>query len=471
MIFSLKDITANQLHNIKSLLLLKPVPQLPVWENMARLMMQKNCIPEACFLVDILAQYYGKALGRKYSERIFGVQMSQKGRDICSGCSPNAHPALFALRDNNPPVQIGSSACFHSGDNVLLISPDSSQNRIIHAIDDCPTPEPAVSSHNRPIQWIALNELLIFSDGTNKLTFIDLSCIPSPDKEIPLNHAYLTFNSPIHRICGPLNDGTFFITLEPQLPVFSDICKLCRLDVQKIQNTMLENPGKPCDIREINAICADITLSNIEQTLFQDCMPVNHHFMTCGGGMQNREVRFITSDGAWTTKFIHESPVIRILSSERGPVSLDDSGQAFLWNEQTVVDDIHFPFDRIPAVFKDDMQNVQFTVDWMHQRLYMTITQPPQSTLSASLKASHSCCLTPEFADSDAFVKKLFHLKDMTVAMLADGSFHFWNIQHDCIDPRWQLPQICAENADWHAILNTRSPAIEEDPRVRMIKL
>lgn len=471
MIFSISSLNAGQRHAIRSVTTMRPVPQLPVWENMARRMAQNGFYPEACFMLDMIAVHYGKASGRACAERIFDIQMHHRGRGICSDCAMDAHPSVFFLRDETAPIALGNQVILQSGENILIASPESSRFRFLHAIAQSPSAIPVFASQNKSIHWIAFDHFLIYADGTQHVYFLDLSSIPAPNDESPMPLAVLTFDSAVRNISGPLDDGTFFVTLAPPLPVFSDVCKLCSVDTSKIRTQFEVTKKSTLNIRDIGALGKEILLSNIEQTLRGDCVPAGTHFVTCGGGMQNREVRFIDSDGSWTTRFVHESPVIRILASERGPVSLDESGQAFLWNDRSPVDDTRFAINLLPDIFRANLHDVLFSIDWTHKRLYLTVTRPPQSMLKAALAASHSCCITADSADNDAFIKHVFHLKSAEIAMCADGSLHFWDIANDCVDARWQLSKACAETSDWHAVLDARSPEIERDPRIRMIDM
>ncbi|MBQ9396586.1 MAG: hypothetical protein IJU23_13865 [Proteobacteria bacterium] len=466
MIFSRKALRRDASMQITSMQHLRHLPQLPVWENVARQMIQKNNIHEACYIIDLIARYYGKQAGRIALERVIGIKTDWMGRGLTLDCLRGSHPALFVLRDWIRPLQVGDKVCLRNGENVVLASPDGGEFRILSALSENPKPTVSASSNNGFVDWIAIDSFLVFSRGDTKLHIVDLSNIPSDDQM--LDHAELEFSGNIHRLCGPLSDGTFFITLEPQIPILSDICRLCVIDFDKVREKMRQCPGESFDVRSIGAVGKDIVLSNTEQTLLDDCQAGEDEFLTCGGGMQNREVRFISGDGSWTTRFVHESRVIRIIRSERGLVSLDETGHAFLWEGRNVVDDIQFCFEKMPEIFRDNLEETDFSIDWGHGQLYLTAMLPPQSTLDAALKASYSCCMTVDGADVDAFVKKKFPLKDMELAMFADGSIHFWDMTLDCVDLRWQLSKYLAEQADWQAILATRSPAIELDPRIRV---
>ena len=466
MIFSRQALSREAAMQIMSMQQLRRVPQLPVWENVASQMKLKNKIHEACYILDLIAHYYGKQAGRLALERVMGIKPEWMGRGLTWQCLRGSHPALFVLRDRIRPLQVGNRVCLRYGENIVLASPDGGEFRTLNALSETPKPTVSVSSGVGGMDWIAIESFIVFSFGDTKLHIVDLSNIPADDQM--LDHAVVEFSGNIHRLCGPLSDGTFFITLEPQIPILSDVCRLCAIDFEKVRERMRQNPGESFDVRSIGAVYKDLVLSNTEQTLQDDCQAGEEEFLTCGGGMQNREVRFISGDGSWTTRFVHEDRVIRIMRSERGLVSLDEKGHAFLWEGRNVVDDIQFCFEKMPEIFRDNLDETDFSIDWGHGQLYLTVMLPLQSTLDAALKASYSCCMTVDGADTDAFVKKKFPLKDMELAMLADGSIHFWDMSLDCVDSRWQLSKHLAEKADWQAILATRSPAIEYDPRIRL---
>ena len=476
MIYETHHIKPAAKTQILSFLNIKPTPQLQVWENCARQFLKKGFILEACIILDIMAKHYGRQMGKTVSERVLNIPLSQRGRGITSVCASQTHPGFYALRDHIKPLKLASSVALRSGGNILLASPDNHASHFLHALAETPTQGPAFPSpgDRTPIHWITLDECLIYTNGSNTLTLVDLSQLnlnisAEQAQATVLKKATLQFDNNIKNICGPLEDGTFFITCESPIPILSDICRLCALDIALIRQSFVDNDN--CDIQTIGALQKNILLPNTEQTLFGDCCPCGDHFMTCGGGMQNREVRFIFSDGSWKTKFIHEAPVIRIIPSEFGPVSLDKTGQAFLWNKQCPTDDTHFALDKIQEIFTQNLDETDFTIEWTHKRLYLTLVTPPQASLASSLMALHSCCLCDGNVITDAFVKKIYHLGHITLALMADASIHFWDLNHDCVSPKWQLPQACAEAADWNEVLNTRSPALELDPRIRMVKV
>ncbi|MBO4350021.1 MAG: hypothetical protein J6A01_03620 [Proteobacteria bacterium] len=461
MLLNPADFDRKSYEQIVNLYRMRPIPQPPVWENVARVFKNKGLFFEACCVIDSMVQKYGKVIGRASYERVFGIPMIQCGRGLNHNCPQSSQPAIFTLRDHTLPLWIGNRVLLRCGCNVLMAQPDSGKIFMLGAISDNPvhlekTTDPLERS---PLVWLTIGNFLVYAHGTEELSLVEIpNEIPSDADPVPLRRATIKFESNIKNLCGPLEDGTFFVTLESPIPILSDICRLCALNLDEIR------AGSDAQLIK------NILLTNVEQTLRGDCCACKDGFLTCGGGMQNREVRWIEPDGSWTTRFVHESPVMRMIMSEKGPVSLDESGHAILWDGTKAVDDFAFDNSKIPEIFKDNLNDTAFSVNWMHKRLYLTLTTPPQSTLLAALKASHSCCLTANDADEDYFVKHLYHSSNASLAMLADGSFYFWDLNHDCVSAPWQLSQECADQKDWHELLAVRSPAIEQDPRIRLIR-
>ena len=460
MLLNPADLDRKSYEQIVNLYRMRPIPQPTVWENVARVFKNKGLVFEACCVLDSMVQKYGKSLGRASYERVFGIPSAQCGRGLNHNCPINSQPAIFTLRDRTAPLWIGNRALFRCGSNVLMAEADSGRIAMLGAISDNPVHlEKTTDPLERcPLVWIAIENYILYAHGTEELCLVEIpEQLPPAGDPVPLRHAKIQFESKIKNLCGPLEDGTFFVTLESPIPILSDICRLCTVNLDEIR------AGADAQLMK------NILLTNVEQTLCGDCCACRDGFLTCGGGMQNHEVRWIEPDGSWTTRFVHESPVMRMIMSEKGPVSLDESGHAILWEGTKAVDDFAFDSSKIPGIFKENLDGTTFSVDWMHKRLYMTSTNPPQSTLQAALKASHSCCLTADCADEDCFVKHLYHSNEASVAMLADGSFYFWNLDHDCVVPQWQLSQECADQKDWHELLAVRSPSIEHDPRIRLL--
>ena len=463
MIFKLENIRPEVLVQIRSMLRLHPVPQLAVWESVSRQLISKGFVSEACILLDKVSQHYGKQVGRASAERVTGFPISRRGRGISASFADSVNPALYILRDGLRPVQLGKYICLRSGGSLILVDKNTPNPRIIHSFSSHPSDTPDSAPFNDPVQWIAIEQCLGIVQNSNVLTFVDLSENAATRNPYPM--ASMRFERPIKRLSGPLNDGSFFVTLEPELPVFSDICRICRLDFDIIKSFWQDHPRDTCDIAAIGAVSSNILLPNIEQSLNGDCVASHSYFISCCGGMQNKEVRFIYPDGSWTTRFVHEFKTIRMMNSECGPVSLDESGHALLWDNEKVIADCQFDLTCADSDLLDGP--TCYSIDWTHRRLCLFRCESG-TTLSAQLKTARSCCLMPEGQCED-FVKIILHMGLTTVVMLSDGSLHFWDTGLDCVCPIWQLPHASAEASDWQALLNTKSPSIEEDPRIRIL--
>ena len=469
MIFTLQNADPRVRTQLQSFTRILPVPQFLAWENAAAQFIKKGFRLEAAMLIDLAMRHYGKDVGRASFERLFGTPMSLVGRGFSSLCGFAFHPGIYALRDHAAPCRIGTSVAVRAGSNLLIANPWPQDAFLVCPFS--PTPQDYYQypgpCDGPAIRYIGIGDWVVYSRGTDTVTCVELSnCRHAGGDPRPLRFATLRFDTTVHGLCGPLEDGTFFVTTASEIPVLSDVCHLCRIDFDKILGAF--GDAMSVDIREIGALEKDVVLPNIEQSLDGDCIAAGTAFMTCGGGMQNTEVRFIETDGSWTTRFAHEHPVIRVMHSDQGPVSLDKRGLAVLWNDGKAVAEWQFDFAKMPQIFADNLDDTDFSIDWRHRRLYMTVTIPPQSTLRAALIASHSCRLDEDGPREDEYVKKLFHVGGVTVAMLADASYHFWNLDHDCVEPGWQMSKSCAEQKDWQQLLDGDSPAIEQDPRIRI---
>ncbi len=470
MFFTLNDMDRRTVTQLRALNSLHPVPQFPAWEGAAKLLFEKGFRVEASSLLDIAAQHYGRDSGRLATERVTHIPLPLRGRGLAHRAMPVSHPALFALRDHTQPLRIGRNIILRSGNNIIIAAPDSPDIRLVNAISRTPAVAPLMTANHNPVDWIAIDTCLLFTEHDRRLNIVDLSNIDNLDDSDILPSASILFDKNITHLSGPLNDGTFFIALEPDMPVFSDICKLCQINISKLKESFTETPTQTIDIQNTDLFIKNIQLHNIEQHFFGDCIPAGDVFMTCGGGMQNQEIRFIDTNGSWTTKFIHEAPVIRVLISENGPVSIDSAGLAYLWKQQKPIDDISFDLSKLPDFITTHLNQSTISIDWTHHSLYFNHTDATVSTLASALNTMHSCRLTQDSIESNTFTKTFYYLDGIVLAMLANGSFHFWDMKHQCVDVRWQLPQTCAEAVDWQEVLNADSPAIELDPRIRIIR-
>lgn len=439
---------------MRAFLNLHPVPPLQSWINVAAHWVEEGYCNDAAILLDIAARYYPSSPIRTACDRILPVPCQMRGRPLTWAIPAQMHPAVFSLRDRCQPLQLDDNIGLFAGNHIMICHPGKSEFSSV----------PVCSQPSERIACTGAGGFILFSRySDSRLNFI------WPFEPYP--RAFLQMPGNVHQICGSLNDGTIFLTCEPEIPVFSDRCVLCQIDFDLIRDYLILHPDEVVDIGAIQAVKSFQILSNIEQSLLGDTCAAGDFYMTCGGGIQNREVRFIYSDGSWTIKFSHESAVIRIIPTASGPVSLDRSGQAFLWSGTKIVDDYKFDFDLLPPSLDLEDPHVDISMDWKHRRLYLT--QTPENVemhLSSVLNHSYGYCLDVNGLSDRQFVKKVYPMKTTTLVMLSDGHYYFWNDAMDCIEPIWQLSHALAVREDWLSVFNTpQSPSMEEDPRIRMI--
>lgn len=461
MICNFNDFPKNVRDQIHAFLSISPPPQLPFWENQARIFLSQQCHFAAFFILDKIAAVFGKDAARHAIARISHIPQHLRGRGLPADFDAPIHPAFYWLNHNTKPLTINHRTYVRSGANAVSFSPDDPLPKHLHLFTNHPTltGSPKLNINPNPLDWIPLSDnAFLFSQNALAAAFADLRQIHA---DIPLEQAnftpfptpLLTFDAPIRHLCGPLPDGTFLVTLPPPFPTFSDTCILCKLDIPKIQNFIDHYPALPCDIREIGALSKEIRLHNIQQTLVNDCAVSGNYFMTCNGGMQNTEIRFIDADGAWFTRFIHKAPPVAIIPTSSGCVSLDSNGQAFLWDNDKVIDDFSFNLQTLPL---DHLSPYRLSLDWHAKKLY--VTEPDEKTLIKS-----TWCVTQDDAQP-SFVAQVSD----DIVMLSNRSLHFWLPNASAIHPAWQISQNIATADDWQEILSEPSPAIELDPRIRI---
>lgn len=470
MILAIDDIAPEVADTLKKLATVYPFPQLSVWEGLAKRLYDQGKTAEACYTLDLTAKPYGKDVARHAAERVTRIPAHLKGRGIPAAWHERLHPASTLLCDHTLPLRLGTRLYLRHGMNAVGFAPDDILSHAIHLFDDTPTQTgfAGIDPIQPAIQWIALDGCVLWSRGDHTLHLVDTTAIdenlPSElASRRPLPHATLTFDTHIRKLSGPIQDGTFFVTLASTIPILSDECRLCALDLHAIRHFFDRYPGEPCDIRQLQALRQDIALPNIQQTLDNDCAPNGDTFITCGGGMQPSEIRFIAPNGAWTTKFAHQHPVLAIIPSAHGIVSLDASGLALLWNGTRITDDARFALHTLP----DDLQslrNTTLSIDWPRKHLYVT-RATPHRTLSDVLNHLQAFRLDAHSATPN-FLLHVFP----GLALTSDGTFHFWSDAHGSVDMQWQLADATANSDDWRELLAIQSPSIEEDPRIRIIR-
>ena len=463
---------------LRAFLNMSQIPGFQTWEIVARRWVENGWINEAAILLDMAAKYYDRNLVRTVSNRLLPVPANLRGRPITQFISDKSQPAIYTLRDHVMPMNLGDMIGLRAGNSLFLYNLKKYKYRLADVFSSKPVQaysgELEQSGLDNPVVCCGLESFVLFAAGSKRLSLVDLSCMDwtltdEAAQNTGLPVAYLDFPGNIHRIMGPLKDGTFFVTCAPVMPVFSDICILCQLDLDRIREYLRVNPNHVPDLDDIQAVRKFKILSNIEQTLVGDTCVADDCFMTCCGGMQNKEVRFIYSDGSWTTRFPHENPVIRMIPTSHGCVSLDKSGQAFLWSGCRVIDDWFFDLSGLTDLGNLEDLQLDFTLDWGHHRLFVTQTDTcAASRLGDVLNHSRSYCLDETGIHAHYLVKKLFPLQSVSLAMMSDGGFYFWNEDWDGVEPLWQLSERLADREDWQSLLKLPdSPAVECDPRIR----
>ena len=470
--FSLLQIPGKVRFQIEGFLRIKPVPQLDAWRIFAQNLKTHHHETEAAIVFDLAALHYDKSAVRKAASQVLSVPDYRRGRGLIDTRTSLKHPAVFDLRDQNPPVMFDDYVGFRAGSELHLIHPVTADSRLIQPF----VPQPAQISKKgltdpwaeTPISFINIQNNLIFAPQTNDLYFIDMSridfaCSPEEAENRLLPYARIQCNAPIHRICGPLDDGTFFATMAPDFAALSDKCFLFRIDIGRIQEAIQRSPGCCLKIEEVATQI--LQLQNIEQTLRGDISVCGDAFITCGGGMQAEEVRFIHADGSWAARCVHTTQVLRILQSEFGPVSLDAGGQAFRWDDGKVVGDMQFSVKETQSLLQSPLSSC--SIDWQANKLYVTCFDD-FSHLFTGLSKAPSACMDATGDTRQPFIQKLLYLKGSTIAMLSDGNYYFWDSCNACVLPPWQLSQNLATAEDLHEILSIQSPALEDDPRIRI---
>lgn len=469
MIVSISQFAPDIYRQLRAFLSVRPLPQVPHWEGLARQFYERGALWEAFYVFDRMAACYGKDIARVALERFTHLPLYLRGRGIPVEFRPQTHVAVPILRDGTLPLVHPNRVLIRSGANVLAVSPNCATSRAFHVFDTKPTQTGfAGMGWRTPIQWASIGTGIVYSDDRTKLRFIDLSLIDESiplelANQLPIQSAYMEFDLPIRRMVGPLEDGTLFITHASPIPVLSDVCRMVRIDVEKCRRYCMHHPMEiDVDLRAIDAVRWDSILPNTEQTLVNDCVSCGASFLTCRGGMQNCEIRFIDSNGGWHTKFVHESPVMAVISTQDGAVSIDETGRAFLFKGDKPIDDCVFALDKLPGILREDFQNCLLSLDWHHKRLYVSKRMTSGAIEGDLSQLPHACVDSNQLCDS-----YIFHILPH-MALLEDGTLHFWNDVTHSIDPMWQVSKSTASVEDWKDLLSSNGPRIEDDPRIRL---
>ena len=506
---SIRDFDASIYQQIRAFLSVRPLPQVNHWESLAHKFYTQGDARAAYYMIDKIASTYGKDVARAALERFTQLPPFLRGRGAPIDTTPQTHPALYFWRDGLRPIQSQNQCLIRIGSNVVAINPHTPTARSFHIFDAIPTQTGFAGMGNihRPIEWVAYGDGFIYfepnpdfdSDSNpkynsesnsniesnsksnsipeshsnhNRLYYVDLRQI---DTSLPLEIAnkvrirlsYIEFDTNIRHIAPALADGPIFVTLASPIPILSDTCHLVRLHRDKTRAILDDDFDSECiDLRQYGAIESDIVLPNVEQSLQNDCVAHGDVYLTCCGGMQNRELRFIAPDGSWRTKFIHDAPVCAVIPSPLGAVSLDETGRAFLFNGQNPIDDSNFAIDQLPDDIRSELANCSLSIDWNDKKLFVA-KRTKFTKIDDILDNIQAYCITPESIESNYIVQTPTY-PSPSLAILRDGSYHFWNDATDSIDFAWQISKETATAEDWHDILSTKnSPSVEDDPRIR----
>ena len=152
--------------------------------------------------------------------------------------------------------------------------------------------------------------------------------------------------------------------------------------------------------------------------------------------------------------------------SPLGAVSLDETGRAFLFNGQNPIDDSNFAIDQLPDDIRSELANCSLSIDWNDKKLFVA-KRTKFTKIDDILDNIQAYCITPESIEFNYIVQTPTY-PSPSLAILRDGSYHFWNDATDSIDFAWQISKETATAEDWHDILSTKnSPSVEDDPRIR----
>lgn len=487
---STREFDASAYQQIRAFLSLRPTPQVNHWETLARKFREHGDVHAAYFILDKLASVYGKDVARAAIERFTQLPLFMRGRGAPIDATEQTHPARYFLRDGLRPILSGNQLLLRVGSNVLALDPRSPSSRAFHIFDDIPTQTGFAGMGNvqRPIEWAPYGDGFVYfkpaceqtidsSDDenekhANRLYYVDLRQI---DRSLPLEIAnkvririsYIEFDTNIRHIAEPLSDGTLFVVVSSPIAVLSDICRLVRFNLGKLRAVLDDDfESEIVDLRQYGAVESDIVMTNVEQSLCNDCIANGDVYLTCRGGMQNRELRFIAPDGSWRTKFLHDAPVRAVVKTPSGAVSIDESGRAFLFQNQNPIDDCAFAIEKLPDDIRGELQQNLLSIDWENKKFYLT-KKTKFHKIDDILDNLQSYCVTTDSIAKD-YVVQTPNQRDPSLVLLRDGSYHFWSDATHSIDFAWQISKETALADDWNDILSTKnSPNVEDDPRVR----
>ena len=94
MICNFNDFPKNVRDQIRAFLSLSPPPQLPFWENQARIFLSQQQHFAAFFILDKIAAVFGKDAARHAIARISRIPQHLRGRGLPASFDASLHPAF-----------------------------------------------------------------------------------------------------------------------------------------------------------------------------------------------------------------------------------------------------------------------------------------------------------------------------------------------------------------------------------------
>ncbi len=404
---------------IRQFLNMHPVPQVPSWIACAEQLKAKGRHLEAAVIMDLIAVKYGRDTARRQWKQCMGVNIGDCGKG--SGFASNAVAMGYG------PILLMGSLFVGVGDRIS----------VCHILEGW---KPSIDLDEVRKTGLRLANVRLSSAAYTLVVAVDDTLYTIEDNVLK---PVMTFERKIMGLSEGLDSGEILVLVAAVSPVFAPDCIL---------------------VRGIGKTPEAVPLPNVQQKLFGDCVAYDEGWVTCNGGMQNSEVRFIHPDGSWETRFAHEKRVLRVACSERGPVSIDADGQAFLWDGETVIEDRHFAVDLLPQEVLEHISEYQAGVDWGRGILYL-------NDKAEQIEHVDAWQLSDVEIAHNAFVYQIYPSRSgLCAALLGDGYFHFWNLEQNCVVASWQMPELLGEAEDWRTLLDNKIRlSIEDDPRIRKI--
>lgn len=428
MIYTIEHVSKKLVSTVKAFLKLKPVPQVSSWIQCAKRFAAQGFYYEASAIMDSIAMHYGREVARKAWNQFSHIPIEQRGFGIGE--------ARRCIDEQSPPSLHLDKAFIKTSEGIRYTSiVDGYQGEInlFFLRKGFRLPEAykiAVSNHG----VFTFSERNVYRADHAQAEFVLLKQLEEP----------------ILRVSSPLEDGSVLILTAPKLPVFSPDCSL---------------------VNWVDGALTVLHLPNTAQNLVGDCVAWGNAFVMCGGGMQANEVRFLAADGSWTTRLQHKEEVLRMARSERGPVSIDKSGLALLWDsaELQVIDHKHLQLDKLPKEVIEDIETYDASMDWERGVLYLS--RPKETSLMDHLASQETWQLNGDKLCNNAFVTQLFpSLNGLCLASLRDGQFHWWDLQNEQVTTNWQLPLTCATAEELVKLIKYTKIGVDDDPRLRDVK-